>query len=131
MRRAFATIVSASAAPYGYTLTIWSSGALLMHYRGAPTVAEIFLFIAGAIAAFAGMWLVGRTAIEQAGQLPQGTVRGRAGSLDLFSVGLAAAAGCLIAMIPGWTAWPLAAFGATAVYLLAASAQLALAQRRE
>jgi len=131
MRRAFATILSASAAPYGYTLTIWSSGALLMHYRRAPTVAEIFLFIAGAIAAFAGVWLFGRTAIEQAGQLPQGTVRGRAGSLDLFAVGLAAAAGCLIAMIPGWTAWPLAAFGATAVYLLAMSAQLAMAQRRE
>jgi hypothetical protein len=128
MRKAFATIISASAAPYGYTLTIWSTGALLIHYRQAPTVAEIFMVIAGAIGAFAGLWLLGRPTVEQAGQLRSAEVRARAGSFDLFAVGLAAGAGALIAMVPGWSAWPLAAFGVTGTYLLAASCQLAVAK---
>jgi hypothetical protein len=41
LRRAFATTVSASAAPYGYTLTVWSSGALLIHFRGSPAVGRV------------------------------------------------------------------------------------------
>jgi hypothetical protein len=66
LRRAFATTVSASAAPYGYTLTVWSSGALLIHFRRAPTVWEVFLFLTGAVIAFATLWLIGRDAIEHA-----------------------------------------------------------------
>jgi hypothetical protein len=34
-------------------------------------------------------------------------------------------------MIPGWTAWPITAFGATAVYMVAASLQLAVADLQE
>lgn len=131
MRRAFATVISASAAPYGYTLTIWSTGALLLHYRRSPTVAEIFLFMAGAIAAFAWLSLLGQPMIEEADQLRSPGVRTRAGSFDLFAVGLAAGAGALIAMVPSWSAWPLAAFGATGTYLLATSAQFAAAQHRD
>lgn len=131
MRRAFATVISTSAAPYGYTLTIWSTGALLLHYRHSPSVAEIFLFIAGAIGAFAWLSLLGQPTIEKADPLRSAGVRALAGSFDLFAVGLAAGAGALLAMVPGWSAWPLAGFGATGVYLLAASAQLAAAHHRD
>ena len=48
----FATVITATAIPYGYTVALWCSGALLIHSRGNPSVAEIFLFAAGAVAAF-------------------------------------------------------------------------------
>jgi hypothetical protein len=71
LRRAFATMVSSSAAPYGYTLTVWSSGALLIHFRHAPTVWEVFLFLFGAVVAFAALWLFGRGPIEESDPVSQ------------------------------------------------------------
>ena len=47
LRAALATVVAASAVPYGYTLTIWGSGAVLLRSLGAPTAAEAFIFAAG------------------------------------------------------------------------------------
>ena len=131
LRRAFATMVSASAAPYGYTLTVWSSGALLIHFRRSPTVWEVFLFLTGAVVAFATLWVVGRGAIEHAHPVSQQSARARAGALDLFAVGGAVGAAALLSMIPSWTAWPMTAFGATAVYMVAASLQLAVADVQE
>jgi hypothetical protein len=46
-------VVAASAAPYGYTLTIWTSGAVTTHARGIPTALEALLFLAGAVSGFA------------------------------------------------------------------------------
>ena len=40
---AFSTIVSASAPPYGYTVSVWTSGAILMHFRSTPNVGDVFL----------------------------------------------------------------------------------------
>jgi hypothetical protein len=131
MRRAFATMVSSSAAPYGYTLTVWSSGALLMHFRHAPAVWEVFLFLAGAVIAFAGLWLFGRGPIEQSDPVSRQSARALAGALDLFAVGAAVGAAALLSMIPSWVAWPLTSLGATALYMIAASIQLAVAERRE
>jgi hypothetical protein len=122
-------MVSATAAPYGYTLTVWSSGALLIHDRGLPSVWEIFLFVAGAITAFAAIWVAARGAVEHSGSASQGG-RAMAGALDVFAVGLGVGIAALIAMIPGWVAWPLAAFAGTGIYLVTASLQLALAETR-
>ena len=124
-------MVSASAAPYGYTITVWSSAALLIHFRHSPAVWQIFLFAAGALAAFALLWLSGRSAIESAEPLEQGPARALAGTLDIFAVGTAVGAAALIAMIPSWVAWPLGSFGATALYLITASVQLAFAATKE
>jgi hypothetical protein len=54
LRSAFETLLGSSATPYGYTLTIWSSGAIARHFRGSPNVGEVFLFMAGALLAFTG-----------------------------------------------------------------------------
>jgi hypothetical protein len=43
---AIGRIASASATPYGYTVSLWSSGALLIHFRGTPNVGDIYLFAA-------------------------------------------------------------------------------------
>ena len=38
---ALGTIVSASAAPYGYTVSVWSSGAIPIRYHSNPTVGDV------------------------------------------------------------------------------------------
>ena len=103
----------------------------LIRLRHMPTVWEIFLFVAGAIAAFAGLWLLGRGAVERSRPVEQGPARVLAGALDIFAVGLAVGSAALVAMIQSWVSWPLAAFGATALYMIAASFQLAVAQGRQ
>ncbi|QPV61372.1 hypothetical protein I7X12_11395 [Halosimplex litoreum] len=49
--RLAANLASESEA-YGYTLTIWGSGALLIHSYSVPGVARILSFVAGALAGF-------------------------------------------------------------------------------
>jgi heme A synthase len=120
-----------SAAPYGFTLTIWSSGAALEHFRKPPAVGDVFLFAAGAVIAFTALWLLGRDAVRHEQPLPQGAPRVRAGVLDAFGVGIAVGAATLIAEIPSFAAWPLAAFTATVLYLLCASVQLAITEQAE
>ena len=99
-------MVSSSAAPYGYTFTVWSSGALLMHFRRAPAVWEVFLFVAGAVVAFAALWLFGRGPIEHSDPVSRQSARALAGALDLFAVGAAVGAAARLSMIPSWVAWP-------------------------
>ena len=48
---ALATVLRGSALPYGYTITVWTSGMMLTHERGLPSVGEVFLFIVGAFQA--------------------------------------------------------------------------------
>ncbi len=124
-------MLEASAAPYGYTITTWSTGAMLFHFQGAPNVWRIFLFIGGAIFAFTVLGLGGREAIARAMPFPSGPQRVRAGTLDWFAVGVAVGAVSLLAQIESWVAWPLCSFAATLLYLVAMSLQLALATGRE
>lgn len=129
--RAFATMVEGTAAPYGYTITIWSGGALLMHYRSAPRVWEVFLFAVGAVLGFTFLGAVGSPVIKRVKPLPGGSARAWAGMLDWFAIGLAVGAVALIAQIASWVAWPLGAFAGTLLYLAVASLQLALAAAGE
>lgn len=43
---------------YGYTLTIWGSGALLISQYGTPTAVQILSYVGGALAAFTALALV-------------------------------------------------------------------------
>jgi hypothetical protein len=36
-------VLRGSAVPYGYTLTVWTSGMMLTRQRGMPSVGEVFL----------------------------------------------------------------------------------------
>jgi len=49
--RLAANLASESEA-YGYTLTVWGSGALLIHSYSVPGVARILTFVGGALAGF-------------------------------------------------------------------------------
>jgi hypothetical protein len=126
-RSALRASVAASAAPYGYTLTVWTSGAVLSHARGIPSSAEALLFLVGAVAGYA---LVGGLAFgsfsEQLIVQPGRSVVW--GGLHLFSVGLAIIAATIVAhLVQSVAAWPLGAFLVTTLYLLASASQLAVA----
>ena len=48
------TLLSESEA-YGYTLTIWGSGTLLVIHHGTPSAVHVFAFVAGALVGFAAL----------------------------------------------------------------------------
>jgi hypothetical protein len=127
-KTALGAIISSSAAPYGYTLSVWSSGAVLISARSIPSVGDVFLFASGALCAFNVLALLtSRLGATRARGL--GPERVITGALHWFGVGIAVGAAALIAQIPSWVAWPLGSFAATTLYLLGATIQLAVVVR--
>lgn len=51
---------------YGYTLTIWGAGALLINTYGTPGLSEVFLYIGGALSGFAALGAVAFDSITTA-----------------------------------------------------------------
>jgi hypothetical protein len=52
-RQSLRTTIGSSAAPYGYTLTVWTSGAVLTNARGLPNTIAALTFMIGAVLGFA------------------------------------------------------------------------------
>jgi hypothetical protein len=127
---AFSTIVSVSAPPYGYTVSVWTSGAILMHFRSTPNVGDVFLFAAGALMGFALLGVAAHGTLRAAQPLGPGPEWVRAGLLNWFAVGSALGVVTLIAEIPSWIAWPLGSFAATTLYIAVAGLQLAFVARQ-
>lgn len=113
------SVVAASAAPYGYTLTLWTAGAVTTHADGLPTALDAVLLLAGAVAAFAA---VGAFAFGSINGLLAPGARGDVrvwGGVHLPSVGTSILLVWLItSVVHGWIVWPLVGFTATATYLL-------------
>lgn len=127
---AFQATLEASALPYGYTLTIFSSGTLLSRVRGAPSVPDIFLFVAGGIAAFVALGAVVALARREHKPVPAHRAAPLlSGGLAWIGAGGAVGASALVAEIPSAIAWPAGSFVATSAFLVGASLQLALAAR--
>ena len=124
--------VATSAAPYGYTLTVWTSGAVTSHARGIPTAWEALLFLAGAVIGFgltAGL-AYGRPSKIFAPR-EHGSVR-LWGGFHFVSVGLAIAATALVtSLIKSPTVWLAVGFVATFVYLVVIAAQFTFADARD
>jgi hypothetical protein len=116
--------VGTSAGPYGYTLTVWTTGAVLIHARGVPTTAEALLFMVGAVAAFASTGALAFRANPN--------VKARAtshpvlwGSFHFVPVAASVGIASLVAhFVQGAAAWPLAGFTATGIYLTCVAAQI-------
>ena len=121
--------VSMSLGPYGYTVTIWTSGGVLIHTRGAPSGIDALLFMLGAVGGYASVGIVsfgspGARAL---------TVRPPAiwAGFHVVGIGLAIGAATLVAHeVDSTAAWPLGGFAVTSIYLLVLAAQLALAGLR-
>jgi hypothetical protein len=124
--------VAASAAPYGYTLTIWTSGAVTTHAEGgAPSAVDALLLLLGAVSGFVVVGTVaygGLHALLAPGPVQQ--VRVWAGA-HLPSVGLSigVVAG-LCAVTSGHLLWLLVGFAATTTYLTVIGLQFWAAGRR-
>lgn len=122
------TAVATSAAPYGYTLTIWTSGAVASHARGIPTAWEALLFLAGAVLGFGvtAALAYGRPS-EILAPREHGSVR-LWGGFHLVSVGLAIGSAALVtALVRSPVAWLIVGFVVTLVYLVVIAAQFTLA----
>lgn len=50
--QALARVTASLGVPFGYTLTVWASGALATHYFGVPDVAAVVCFVGGAVAVY-------------------------------------------------------------------------------
>lgn len=48
LQHALAATASRLGVAYGYTITIWSSGALVIYLHGKPDVQDVFIFVIGA-----------------------------------------------------------------------------------
>jgi hypothetical protein len=125
---ALATVIRRSAIPYGYTITIWTAGAVLEHGHSKPGVGHAYLFLVGAVAGFVAVALLASRAAPHRLE-PASKDLLRTGAINVLALGLALGAAALAAMIPGTAAWPVGSFAATAVYLLVASGELAFAHR--
>jgi hypothetical protein len=125
-RSSLATIIPATAAPYGYTLAVWSSGAVLLRSHGAPSLGDTLMFVVGAIAGFNLLGLFAIGVFRRATPIDRRQDRVLAGVLDWVALGAVIAAVYGISQIHGWTPWLLGPFTATILYLLIASLQLAL-----
>jgi hypothetical protein len=118
-----------SLGPYGYTVTIWTSGGVLIHTRGAPSAIDALLFMAGAVTGYASVG-IGSFGTPRARAL---TVRPPAiwAGFHFLGIGAAIGAATLVAhAVHSIAAWPLGGFAVTAIYLLVLAAQLALAGLR-
>lgn len=128
--RALETTVHGAGLPYGYAVTVWSTGSSLSHARGLPSVGNLFLFAAGAAAAYGGVRLLTWGTQEEAERpLTRSPYPIRAGLLHIAAIGLAVASAVAIAQIASAVAWSLASFTATLVYLGASSVEVALVER--
>jgi quercetin dioxygenase-like cupin family protein len=93
---ALGTIVAASAAPYGSTVSIRSSGAVLMRLHGTPSVAEVFAFVAGALTGFSVLALLAHGTLTRTESLDEASARVLAGALHWLAIGAAVGAGVAV-----------------------------------
>ena len=130
--RALQTALHGAGVPYGYAVTVWSTGATTAGEHGVPGQAEIFLFAAGAATAYGGLRLMTwETGGEADRPLPKSPNLFRAGVVHLAAIGGAIAAALLCAQLDSRFSWFLAALAATLVYLGVSSVESAKVEREQ
>lgn len=120
---ALSTTLRATAAAYGYTLSIATTIGLLTATHGSPNSGRLFLFVAGGVAGFAALELA-LLVIPSNGEEVQHAIP-FAGVANLVSVcaALGAATG-LAHAISGTVGWFVTPLGSTIAYLALVAAQV-------
>ena len=101
--------VSMSLGPYGYTVTIWTSGGVLIHSRGAPSSIEALLFMLGAVSGYASVGIVsfGSAGARALTVNPPAIWAG----FHVIGIGMAIGAATLVAEgVHSTASWPLGGF---------------------
>jgi hypothetical protein len=142
-RRALGSVVEAAGIPYGFTLTIWGSAALVAYHRGGPKPGHVALFAAGAVLGFAAVrlfaveqpvtrWVQARRA-SRGEDIPMMEVEQERPRMTPALLAVAhlpalgaAYLGAWVAAHLGAIAWPLAGFVAASAFFTTAAAQLHL-----
>jgi hypothetical protein len=124
--KALQTALHGAGVPYGYAVTVWGTGAALVGEHDLPQDVDIYLFVAGATAAYGGLRLLTwETGGEAETPLPRSPNLFRAGLVHLVSIGAAITAALLIAQVGSRAAWILAPLAATVLYLGVSSVEVA------
>jgi hypothetical protein len=126
------SVVAASAAPYGYTLTLWTAGAVTSHAAHAvPSAVDAVLLLTGAVVGFGA---VGAYAFDGINRVLAPGERAEVrvwGGMHLPSVGSSIALVTIItSSLHGHLVWPVVGFTATTTYLLVIGVQFWLATHR-
>ncbi len=117
-RKNLRSTVGSSTAPYGYTLAVWTTGAVLINAQGFPSTLAILAFMVGAVAGFIAVGVLAFGAGTQRFDQKRGQPL-ILGSLHFLSVGLAIGGATLVAYYgEGFITWPLGGFTTTLIYLL-------------
>jgi hypothetical protein len=125
--KALAEVVSKAGISYGYTLAVWSTGAICAGRFGLPDAREVFLFLAGGTLAYGGLALaVGRGRVLRAARPPAALWE------NVLAVPAVGAAYGLDRLVPSADAsFFLSPFVATLVYLVGLAALVSRVMARE
>jgi len=132
LERGVRTSVRNNVSAYGYSVMITAAFAVLSASLGSPPVGDVFLYAGGAV--------TGVTVVE--GVVSRGfrlRMRGEpsdvialGSSFSFASVGLSVGAAALAAsIVPTWAGWLLGSFAASAFYVVASGAEMALAHEAQ
>ena len=122
--------VAASAAPYGYTLTIFSTGSVGAHLIGKPHVFQVLLYVAGAVLAFVfvGTLAFGSFRVQFEHREPPAIAIW--GNAHLLSAGLAIGISWVsLQLVQSGVGWLMIGFLCTATYLILNAVQMTVAVR--
>lgn len=125
------SVVSATAAPYGYTLSLWAAGTLAIGAAGRfPTTVDVLLLVGGAVVGFGVLAAITFGGLNRALD-PAMRARIRAwGGVHIPALGAGVTASTvLVHTVHGHLLWPLLGFSVTTVYLCVLAAQYWLASR--
>lgn len=124
-------VIGASAAPYGYTLTIWTTGAIVSHAAGAPDSLEAILFLVGAVSAYACAGAAAHGRVGAVLSLGRSREVRLWGALHFPAIGIAVGEAVMIAsLVQGRAAFPITSFTVTFTYLTTVAAQFTIADRK-
>src|SRR3954464_12655583 len=108
-------VLRGAALPYGYTLTTWCCGEMLVEQRGMPAAWMAITYVAGALAAFGALKLGARGSdpATNALQIADDQHVLRAGVTHVGAIAAAVGAVWLIGHIDAGADWPAGGFAAT------------------
>ena len=105
--------------PFGYTLTVWSAGAIASYRYGLPKPGEVYLFLLGAIGAYLACAVIAFPEYD----LSAPARRAALAIVNVFAVAAAASVSLIVRLFesPG-VGFALAGFVGSLIYILIFSA---------